>query len=139
MNPTDLTEAAHEAQKRAYCPYSNYAVGVALLADGNVYYGANMENVNYSNTMHAEEVAIAQAHMAGENEYTALALVTPEDDPMPPCGSCRQTLAEYCDKDMPIYTTDGDTIIKQTLGELLPGQMSGEAVIEQSRPEANND
>ncbi len=116
----DLLEAARKAVADAYVPYSEYRVGAAIeTADGTVYTGCNVENANYSNSLHAEEVAIGSAVRDGHREFTRLAVTSAARDGVTPCGMCRQTLAEFCDGDMPIYT-DGDDATAYTLGELLP-------------------
>ena len=78
-----------------------------------------VENANYSNSLHAEEVAIGTAVRDGHREFTRLAVSSAARDGVTPCGMCRQTLAEFCDEDLPIYT-DGDEPREYTLGELLP-------------------
>jgi cytidine deaminase len=116
----DLLAAAREAVENAYVPYSEYRVGAAIeTADGTVYTGCNIENANYSNSLHAEEVAIGTAVRDGHREFTRLAVSSAARDGVTPCGMCRQTLAEFCDEDLPIYT-DGDEPREYTLGELLP-------------------
>ena len=116
----DLLAAAREAVENAYVPYSEYRVGAAIeTADGTVYTGCNIENANYSNSLHAEEVAIGTAVRDGHREFTRLAVSSAARDGVTPCGMCRQTLAEFCDEDLPVYT-DGDEPREYTLGELLP-------------------
>ncbi len=116
----DLLDAARDAVDAAYTPYSEYRVGAAIeTADGTVYTGCNVENANYSNSLHAEEVAIGTAVRDGHREFVALAVSSAARDGVTPCGMCRQTLAEFCDDDLPVYT-DGDDPTEYTLGELLP-------------------
>jgi len=122
----DLLERAHEAMDASYAPYSEYRVGAALeTADGTVFTGCNIENANYSNSVHAEELAISKAVEAGHREFDAVAVVSSERDGVTPCGMCRQTLAEFCDEDFAIYCDEGDGEGREyTLGELLPNTIT---------------
>lgn len=117
----EVIDAAESAQENAYAPYSEFRVGAAILTEnGAIYTGANIENINYTNTEHAEELAIHKAIHDGHREFTGLAL-TLSGEPVPPCGSCRQTLSEFCEDDFEIVIKDyGIT----TLGELLPNEMN---------------
>ncbi|MFB6172592.1 MAG: cytidine deaminase [Haloarculaceae archaeon] len=117
----DLIEAARDAYEDAYVPYSDYRVGAALLtADGTLFTGCNVENANYSNSLHAEEVALAQAVRRGVRAFDAVAVSTPERNGLTPCGMCRQSLAEFCDDDLLVLADEGETVAEYTLGELLP-------------------
>jgi len=125
----DLLEAARDALEAAYVPYSGYRVGAALrTADGTVYVGCNLENANYSNSLHAEEVAVAEAVKNGHDAFDALAVVSGERDGVTPCGMCRQTLVEFCEPSLPVYCDEGDDVAEYTLGELLPAAMSPETL-----------
>ena len=125
----ELLDAARGALDAAYVPYSGYRVGAALrAADGTVYVGCNLENANYSNSLHAEEVAVAEAVKAGHDAFDALAVVSGERDGVTPCGMCRQTLVEFCDPALPIYCDEGDAVAEYTLGELLPNAISRETL-----------
>lgn len=120
-----LIEAAREAFEDAYVPYSEYRVGAALrTADGSVYTGCNIENANYSNSLHAEEVAIAAAVQAGHRAFDALAVSSSAQDGVTPCGMCRQTLAEFCEADLPVYCDEGESVSEYTLGQLIPNTIS---------------
>ena len=117
-----LLAAARDALEAAYAPYSAYPVGAALrTVDGTVFTGCNVENANYSNSLHAEEVAVGSAVAAGHRSFAALAVTAEHRDGLWPCGSCRQTLAEFCDEAFPILADDGsgDPVVRP-LGELLP-------------------
>jgi cytidine deaminase len=126
MDETDpLVARARDVAREAYVPYSEYAVGAALrTADGTVYVGCNIENANYSNSLHAEEVAIAEAVKAGHRSFDRLAVSSGARDGVTPCGMCRQTLAEFCDDDLPVVCDEGDGVSEYTLGELLPDTIS---------------
>lgn len=117
----DLIEAARDASEDAYVPYSDYRVGAALLtADGTLFTGCNIENENYSNSLHAEELALAQAVKRGFRAFDAVAVSSPERNGLTPCGMCRQSLAEFCDDEFRVLADEGDTYVEYTLGELLP-------------------
>ena len=89
-----LVSLAAEARKKAYAPYSNFAVGAALLAkSGRVYTGCNVENASYGLTVCAEQVAVFKAVSEGEQEFEAIAVVT--ENGVTPCGVCRQVLMEF--------------------------------------------
>lgn len=118
---SDLLDAARDAAADAYAPYSDYPVGAALrTSDGAVYVGCNIETANYSNTLHAEEVAIARAISHGHRDFEALAVASAARDGLTPCGSCRQTLVEFCDPELPVHTDKEGQTVTYTLGELLP-------------------
>ncbi len=116
--------AARDAYENAYVPYSEYKVGAAIeTADGTVYTGCNIENANYSNSMHAEEVAISQAVADGHTAFERLAVSSAARDGVTPCGMCRQTLAEFCDDDFPV-AVDGDDGGVYELGDLIPNTIT---------------
>jgi cytidine deaminase len=115
----ELQQVAEQAQKKAYAPYSGFAVGAALLAaDGTIYAGCNVENASYGLTICAERNAIAHAVACGAQQFTAVAVVT--DNGVTPCGACRQVLAEFGPR-MTVIVADkrGNRRI-YALAELLP-------------------
>jgi cytidine deaminase len=117
-----LIAAARAARAHAYAPYSNFPVGAALRgADGRVFAGANVENAAYPLGQCAEASAIGQMIAAGERRIAALVVIG-GDQPCPPCGGCRQRLAEFAAPETPIYlcTPDGRLLHSTTLGALLP-------------------
>lgn len=116
-----LVSAAMEARKRAYAPYSKYAVGAALLtSSGEVYTGVNIENAAYPSSMCAERVAVFKAVSDGIHDIRAIAVVT--QNAGSPCGACRQVLAEFgMEIIVLIANTQGDVIREVQLSELLPG------------------
>ena len=124
MDEAQLIETAHDAHANAYVPYSEYPVGAALeTASGAVFEGFNVEIVNYSNSFHAEEVALMGAIREGHTDFDRIAVVSAEHDGITPCGMCRQTLAEFCDDAFEVITEEDGDRRHYTLGELLPDAM----------------
>jgi cytidine deaminase len=124
----DLLTHAREALEEAYTPYSEYDVGAALrTADGSVYTGCNIENANYSNSLHAEEVALGNAVSDGHRSFDRIAVTSAARDGVTPCGMCRQTLAEFCPEEFEVVCEDGDGGTRSyELGELLPDTITAE-------------
>lgn len=122
INWTALQSAAQQAAAQAYAPYSKFPVGVAVLADsGQIYTGCNVENASYGGTVCAERNAIAAAIVAGERKFSALMVYTPQQMLTPPCGICRQVIAEFFTPDAPVASCNHLQQQQQwTLGELLP-------------------
>lgn len=121
MEIEDLIQAAREIQTQSHVPYSEYRVGAAVETDdGTVFTGCNIENANYSNSLHAEEVALSRAVATGHRDFARLAVSSDRRDGVTPCGMCRQTLAEFCGEDFPVVCDRGDDHETYTLGELLP-------------------
>ncbi len=115
-----LIETARQARRWAYAPYSQYAVGAALLtASGRVYDGVNIENAAYPTGICAERVAVFKAVSEGEREFVAIAVVT--SNAGSPCGSCRQVLAEFGTGTI-VYLADeeGNLQVETTVANLLP-------------------
>ncbi len=116
--PDLLLRAAHAAMRNAYAPHSGFKVGAALRApSGAVYTGANVENAAYPQGQCAEASAIGALVAAGEREIAAVAVVAERMEVCPPCGGCRQRLAEFAGPETPVYLGGGHTT---TIGELLP-------------------
>ena len=119
-----LLQAARDAATRAYCPYSHFPVGAAVLTlDGQIHTGCNVENVSYGLTLCAERNALAQAVSAGCRAFAALAIVGGTARPAMPCGACRQVLAEFCPPGMPLFLARlarGGRVRSFTLNRLLP-------------------
>ncbi|MFS8533751.1 MAG: cytidine deaminase [Limnochordales bacterium] len=118
-----LVAAARAARERAYAPYSEFQVGAALLtASGEIVTGCNVENASYGATMCAERVALGTAVAAGHRQFRALAVVTDADPPAPPCGICRQSIAEFAAEDLPVILANvkGERRVL-TLKDLFPG------------------
>jgi cytidine deaminase len=96
ISDEELIERARVARLAAYAPYSNFAVGAALLtADGRVFSACNVENASYSLTICAERAAIFKAVSEGARELLKIAVIADHDTPTPPCGCCRQMIWEF--------------------------------------------
>lgn len=120
MNEKELMERALRARENAYVQYSGFKVGAALLTkSGKVYSGCNVENASYGLTMCAERVAFYKAISEGESDFIAIAIAG-GDELCPPCGACRQVMAEFCAPDFKVILWDGGSIKTVTLIELLP-------------------
>ncbi len=120
-----LINCAIEAMKSSYSPYSGFAVGAALLCkNGKIFTGVNIENASFSATNCAERTAFFKAVSEGEKEFLSIAVVGGKNgeivDYCPPCGICRQVMAEFCDKDFEILLFNGENIKKYTLDDILP-------------------
>jgi len=117
-----LFAAAHAAREQAHAPYSKFRVGAALwLADGSIVPGANVENASYGLSMCAERNAVGRAVLEGKARPFAVAIVADSASPVPPCGMCRQVLAEFAGMELPVRSRNLAGIeSRYTLGELLP-------------------
>lgn len=131
-----LLDAAAEARKCAYAPYSGFAVGAAIQAeDGTVYTGCNVENASYPATCCAERVALGTAIAAGARSFKKIAIVggrageAPRDFCMP-CGICRQVLSEFCAPSLEILVTNGEQDASYRLDALLPYSFSQKSLEE---------
>jgi cytidine deaminase len=120
VSDAELLAAAAAARERAYAPYSNFSVGAALLCDdGSVVAGVNVENASYGMTMCAERSAVFAAVASGRRRFTAIAVAGPAGVTTPPCGACRQVLAEFGSDIRLIYAT-AEGHEATTVGALLP-------------------
>ena len=130
MEKEQLVLKAREARKLSCSPYSNFAVGAAVLTkDGKVFVGANVENSSYPLCMCAERNALYNAMMNGykKEDLVALALSADTDEPCSPCGACRQVISELFPKDAPIIMSNLEGKEKvTTIEELLPFAFSGD-------------
>ena len=126
MEKQELIREAIAARKRSYSPYSHFQVGAALLcADGTVYQGCNIENASYSPTVCAERTAFFKAVYDGHRDFAAIAVCGGKDGVItgafPPCGVCRQVMAEFCKADFEILLAkDTENWKSYTLEQLLP-------------------
>ncbi len=118
----NLVELAKEASGKAYCPYSKFSVGAAVLASsGNIYTGCNVENAAFGDTICAERCAIMQMVAAGDRDIAAVVVFTPTHVATPPCGSCRQVINEFGPDARVICVCNSQDRLNAFLSELLPG------------------
>jgi cytidine deaminase len=118
----DLFEAAKKAMQFSHSPYSKFPVGAAIRADdGNVYLGANIENLSFPQGWCAEPSAISAMIMGGAKKITEMAVIAEKLALCPPCGGCRQKIAEFATPETRIYLCDEVGVQKvMTMEELLP-------------------
>lgn len=116
-----LVELAREASGRAYCPYSRFRVGAAVLTDdGAMTPGCNVENASYGLTLCAERVAVFRAVADGRRRVRAVAVYTPTPGPTAPCGACRQVVHEFGPDALIVCVCDGPNELRTSLANLLP-------------------
>ncbi len=128
MNNSELIKIAFDARNKAYCPYSGFAVGAALLCkDGTVYSGCNIENSAFTPTNCAERTAFFKAVSEGKRDFVKIAVAGGKSDDeipknyCPPCGVCRQVIKEFCKGDFEIIIAKNiDDYFVMTLAEILP-------------------
>jgi len=126
MPPNDadlqrLLHAAAEVRKRAHAPYSGFPVGAAVLAGGRVYAACNVENSSFPLSVCAERNAVGMAVASGARRIDAVAVVGGSARPAPPCGGCRQVIAEFAGAQVPVvYATPAGRRVATTVGALLP-------------------
>lgn len=121
--PDALLDAAKTVRENAHAPYSNFKVGAALRSEnGQIFAGCNVENVAYPEGTCAEAGAIAAMCAAGARKITELTVIADSPTPVPPCGGCRQKIAEFASADVKVTmaTLDGETLVL-TVADLLPG------------------
>lgn len=118
-----LIDDAAAVRLNAYAPYSKFMVGAALkTASGAVYVGCNVENIAYPEGTCAEAGAIAAMIAAGDTQFVEAAVIAESPSPVPPCGGCRQKLAEFAvdGARITMATTDGGAQ-EMSVADLLPG------------------
>jgi cytidine deaminase len=127
---TELRTAARAARERAYAPYSHFTVGAAVeTADGRRFTGANVENASYGLSVCAERNAVFAAVLAGAKSIVAVAVSGPDGVTTPPCGACRQVLAEFGAAGVPLsYARADGGWTDTTLGALLPDAFDAAAL-----------
>lgn len=134
MSDSELLLLALRARENAYAPYSDFAVGAALLAQSDkVYLGCNVESATHTPTCCAERVAFFKALSEGEHAFSAIAVVgarreSNPSDLCPPCGVCRQVMREFCADDFRIILGAPDAPRVFTLDEILPLSFSGKNI-----------
>lgn len=118
-----LDQAAKEIREKAYAPYSGFKVGAALrAANGEIFAGVNVENAAYPEGTCAEAGAIAAMVAGGEREITEVYVIADSPRPVPPCGGCRQKIAEFAKQEVKVtLATTRGAEMTYTVAELLPG------------------
>lgn len=118
----DLFEAAREAMGKAYAPYSKFPVGAAIRTDdGKIFVGANIENLSFPQGWCAEPTAIGAMIMGGGSRISEIAVIAEKLALCPPCGGCRQKIAEFAGPETRVYLCDEQGVQKtMTMEELLP-------------------
>jgi len=123
----ELINLAFEARRNAYIPYSNFAVGAALLTtSGTIYQGCNIESCSYTPTTCAERVAVLKAVSEGEKEFVAIAVVGGRKEAIEleniasPCGVCRQLIYEFGPDTRIIGAKSKEDYYVLPISELLP-------------------
>ena len=126
-----LLEAARDARKKAYAPYSRFLVGAAILDDqGKLHKGCNVENAAYPQGTCAEAGAIAAMILAEGRQIKAIAVVGKSTNPVTPCGGCRQKIREFAAPTTPILIGDLKVLrLRQTLVELFPHSFGPEYLL----------
>lgn len=126
----DLFEAARAAMAFAHAPYSKFPVGAAIRAeDGRIYAGANIENLSFPQGWCAEPTAISHMIMAGNKKIVEMAVIAEKLPLCPPCGGCRQKIAEFATARTPIYLCDETGVKKtMTMEELLPHSFATDVI-----------
>lgn len=121
--PQDLMREAILARRGSHSPYSRFAVGAAVLGEsGRIYHGANIENASFGLTCCAERTAIFKAVTEGERGFVAIAVTARDGQGAPPCGACRQVMAEFA-PDLEVHWRDRrGRILTKHLSVLLPDQ-----------------
>jgi cytidine deaminase len=115
-------EAAISAQERAYVPYSSFSVGACLVTnEDELILAGNIENASYGLSNCAERTAFFKAISEGKYNFKALIISGETEEPISPCGACRQVMVEFCSSDMPVILIGKNRVRKETtVGELLP-------------------
>jgi cytidine deaminase len=119
-----LLTAARQAREKAYAPYSNFRVGAAVLApDGRIFSGCNVENDSLGLTCCAERSAIFAMVSAGAREIREILVIGDTEEFLPPCGACRQVIAEFAPPTAVVHMCDRSGAARDvTVAELLPFQ-----------------
>lgn len=121
ISPENILDEARAARATAYVPYSGFSVGAAILADdGRVFRGSNVENGSFGLTICAERSAVSVMVAAGARNPLAIAIVSSSGGPCPPCGACRQVLAEFNPSMIVVLESGTGSFSLFTLKDLLP-------------------
>ena len=116
-----LLEGARAAFKQAYAPYSRFHVGAALrTTDGQVYFGANVENASYGLGRCAEQSAVQAMATAGRRDFADIVVYSEATPPASPCGACRQVLFEFAPDARVVCVNQHGDIISGYVKDFLP-------------------
>lgn len=128
----ELLTAAKQVRENAYAPYSRFKVGAALLTDdGRIYTGCNVENASYGLSICAERAAVFHAVSQGATSFQALAVVAELDEPVSPCGACRQILNEFSPDMLIIMSNLAGKVKRMKVRDLLPCAFTPDHVLEE--------
>ena len=129
MNYQRLISAAQKAKRQSFSPYSHFRVGAAVLTKtGKIYTGCNIENSSFSLTICAERTALFKAVSEGKQTFKAIAIASDLGSFVPPCGACRQVIADLAgDIDVILVTKKGKTKVVR-MSNLLPLPFSGKVL-----------
>ena len=122
MATTELIDLAIETSKKAYVPYSHFPIGAVLVAkNGQIFTGVNIENASFGLTNCGERTDIFKAVSEGVTDFEELIVYGETEQPVSPCGACRQVMAEFFSKDLKVtlVAKDKSTVV-MTVRELLP-------------------
>lgn len=123
-----LLDRAREASNNAYCPYSCFPVGAAVLThDDTIFTGCNIENISYSLCLCAERSALASAVSAGYRKFKAIAVIGKKAKPCNPCGACLQFISEFGPIEILLENESGE-LISKTLNDFLPNAFETEVL-----------
>jgi cytidine deaminase len=125
---SELDDRARAAQKRAYAPYSKFKVGAAIVMDGQIFEGVNVESASYPLSVCAERNAIAAGVLAGARELQVVVVCTDASPPSSPCGGCRQVLLEFATDPATVQVIAINTKGERRewmLAQLIPDGFSG--------------
>ncbi|AET33664.1 cytidine deaminase [Pyrobaculum ferrireducens] len=122
----ELIEKAKEVIGNAYAPYSKFRVAaVVKTRSGKIYTGVNIENASYGLTVCAERVAVFKAVSEGDRDIEVVVVYTDTEEPTPPCGACRQVIAEFNPNAL-IIMASKKKVVESNLSQLLPNAFTGE-------------
>ena len=127
MATTELIDLAIETSKKAYVPYSHFPIGAVLVAkNGQIFTGVNIENASFGLTNCGERTAIFKAVSEGVTDFEELIVYGETEQPVSPCGACRQVMAEFFSKDLKVTLVAKDkATVVMTVKELLPYSFTG--------------
>jgi cytidine deaminase len=126
MTDSELISQATVVRQQAYAPYSKFSVGAALLCkDGTVFTGCNVENLSFGLTNCAERTALFSAIAAGQRQFKKIAIVSDSQEPVSPCGACRQVMAEFASELEIVCANLAGEVFQSDLSTLLPRSKTG--------------